>query len=284
MADRKLPEKIDAHHHFWRYTAQDFAWIDDRMSRIRSDFLPHDLEQELRAVGIAGAVTVQARQSLQETDWLLSLAEGSPFLRGVVGWAPLASEQFPAVLERLRSNRKLKGIRHIIQDEPDPNFINGPAFNRGIQALQGSGLVYDILIFEQHLAAATEFVDRHPKQTFVLDHLAKPHIRGSVLEPWRTKISELARRQNVYCKLSGLVTEADWSTGSEDSLRVYVDAALSAFGPHRMMFGSDWPVCLVATTYGKWLQTVEHLLHSLSPAEQASILGETATEVYDLHD
>jgi L-fuconolactonase len=282
--EKVATEKIDAHHHLWHYSPAEYGWIDDRMSRLRRDFLPADLEKELHAAGLDGAVTVQARQSLEETEWLLSLTAASPFLRGVVGWAPIAAEQFPAELARLCQHKKLKGLRHVIQDEPDENYINGAAFNRGIQALQGSGLVYDIVIFDKHLAAAIEFVDRHPKQVFVLDHMAKPRIRGGVTEPWRTKISELARRENVYCKLSGLVTEADWTAWSEDGLRVYVDVALAAFGPRRMMVGSDWPVCLLATTYAKWFQTVEHLIGALSATEKERIWGGTAIEVYQLHD
>ena len=282
--DRSSSEKIDAHHHFWRYSSAEYGWIDDRMRALQRDFLPSDLEKELRAAGIAAAVTVQARQSLEETDWLLSLAGSSPFLRGVVGWAPIASEQFPAALERLRSQKKLKGLRHVIQDEPDENYINRPDFNRGINALKGSGLVYDILIFDKHLSAAVAFVDRHPNQVFVLDHMAKPRIRKGVIEPWSNHLTELARRENVYCKLSGLVTEADWATWSENGLRLYVEIALAAFGPRRIMVGSDWPVCLAATTYGKWFETVDHLIDELSTTERARILGGTAIEAYRLHD
>jgi L-fuconolactonase len=227
---------------------------------------------------------VQARQSLEETQWLLSLAEDSTFLRGVVGWAPIASEQFPDELERLRRRKKLKGLRHVIQDEPDANFINRSDFNRGIASLKGSGLAYDILIFDRHLSAATAFVDRHPTQVFVLDHMAKPRIREGVIEPWRNHLAELARRENVYCKLSGLVTEADWVTWSEDGLRIYVETALAAFGPRRMMVGSDWPVCLLAASYGKWFETVNHLISCLSEMEKERILGGTAAEAYRLRD
>ena len=283
-AGKTVSEKIDAHHHLWRYSSAEYAWIDDRMRALRRDFLTADLENELNAAGIAGAVTVQARQSLEETQWLLSLAADSPFLRGVVGWAPIASEQFPAELERLRSSRELKGLRHMIQDEPDTNYINRPDFNRGISALQDSGLVYDILILDKHLSAAVAFVDRHPNQVFVLDHMAKPRIREGVIELWRNHLSELARRENIYCKISGLVTEADWAAWTEDNLRVYVEIALAVFGPRRMMVGSDWPVCLLATTYARWYEAVSHLIGSLSATEKERILGGTATEVYRLHD
>jgi L-fuconolactonase len=278
----RLDPKIDAHHHFWRYTPEEYGWIDDRMATLRRDFLPVDLEKELQSSGVQGAVTVQARQSLAETEWLLALAADADYIRGVVGWAPIASERFPAELDRLREHPKLKGLRHIIQGEPDDNYINRPDFDRGIAALQGSGLVYEILIFARHLPAAIEFVDRHPHQVFVLDHIAKPRIRDKVLEPWRQNISELARRPNVYCKLSGLVTEADWTSWSEDQLRIYLEVVLAAFGPERLMAGSDWPVCLLATSYGGWFDTVDRCIESLSEAERNRIRGGTAVEVYAL--
>jgi L-fuconolactonase len=277
-----MAEKIDAHHHLWRYTPEDYAWISDRMSILCRDFSAGNLERELGAAGFSGAVTVQARQSLEETEWLLSMPD-SPVLRGVVGWAPIASDRFPADLERLRAHKMLKGLRHVIQDEPDQNYINRPDFNRGIAALQGSGLVYDILVYEKQVAAAIEFVDRHPNQIFVLDHMGKPRIRERVLEPWRKNISELARREHVYCKLSGLVTEADWASWTEDDLQRYVDIALAAFGPQRIMAGSDWPVCLLATTYAKWFEVVDRMIDSLSASEKSRILGGTAIEAYRLH-
>jgi L-fuconolactonase len=208
-----MVERIDAHHHLWRYTPQNYVWIDESMSRLRRDFLEDDFEVELRAAGFAGSVAVQARQSNGETDWLLSLAGSSPSIRGVVGWAPLASKCFPVELERLSRQTKLKGLRHIIQDEPDPNYMLRPDLNRGIEAMRNSGLVYDILIFERHLPATIQFVDRHPEQVFVLDHVAKSRIRDRILDPWKHNILELARCSNVYCKISGMVTEADWSAG-----------------------------------------------------------------------
>jgi L-fuconolactonase len=252
------------------------------MPQLRRDFLVEDLEGELSAAGFAGAVAVQARQSREETDWLLALAGGSQAILGVVGWAPIASRQFPVELEHLRGESKLKGLRHVIQDEPDENFILGEDFNRGIRAMKGSSLVYDILIFERHLPAAIQFVDRHPEQVFVLDHVAKPRIRDQVLDPWRNNICELARRDNVYSKISGMVTEADWSTWTVHDLRPYFEVVLDAFGPSRLMTGSDWPVCLLASTYRKWVDTLQTLVGGLSAAEQDRILGGTANEVYRL--
>jgi L-fuconolactonase len=276
-----MSEKIDAHHHFWSYTQEQYGWIDERMESLRRDFLPGDLQPEMLSAGIDGAVSVQARQSLEETGWLLLMAE-SRLLKGVVGWAPIASDNFAGELEGLRQFKKLKGLRHVVQDEPDPNFINRPDFNRGIGLLQGTGLVYDILIYERQLPAAIEFVDRHPKQVFVLDHIAKPRIRERALEPWKQNIAEIAARENVYCKLSGMATEADWKSWTEHDLRPYFDVVLESFGPRRIMAGSDWPVCLLATTYASWFATLERLLSALSENEKDRIFGGTAVEAYRL--
>ena len=275
-------EIIDAHHHLWRYSPLEYSWIDDGMTSLRRDFLLADLERELAVAGVDGTVAVQARQTLEETDWLLSVAEGSRLLRGVVGWAPIASRDFPVILDRLKSDKKLKGLRHVIQGESDDNYINRPDFNRGIKALAETGLVYDILIFEKHLASTIEFVDRHPNQVFVLDHIAKPPIRDSVLKPWKRNISELARRTNVCCKLSGLVTEAGWSTWSDADLRPYVDVVLDAFTPKRLMFGSDWPVCLLAATYERWFESLSRSINQLSPTEKGGIMGGNAIKIYHL--
>jgi L-fuconolactonase len=281
-----MPEKIDAHHHLWRYTPQDYGWIDDSMSAIRNDFLPANLRSELAAAGIAGSVAVQARQTLEETRWLLDLAEANDFIRGVVGWAPIAGENFPECMEEFDLRPKLKGLRHVIQAEKDENYILRADFNSGITAMQGSGLVYDILIFERHLAQTVDFVDEHPKQIFVLDHIAKPRIAAGVFEPWATHIRELARREHVFCKLSGMVTEADWQTRpagfATSALEPYLDVVVEAFGPDRLMAGSDWPVCLLATGYSAWFATLDHYFRNFSAPERESIFGETATYVYDL--
>ena len=204
-----MAETIDAHHHLWSYHPAEYGWISKEMRDLARDFSPDDLHAEMQKSRIDGTVVVQARQTLQETEWLLSLAKSHPFLRGVVGWAPIASESFPAHLERFAEEKKLKGLRHVIQDEPDENFILRSDFNRGISALTNSGLVYDILIFARHLPPAIQFVDQHPNQVFVLDHIAKPSIGKSILDPWRAHIRQLAKRKNVYCKLSGMVTEAN---------------------------------------------------------------------------
>jgi L-fuconolactonase len=275
-------DRIDAHHHLWRYSKKEYGWIVENMAGLARDFLPQDLEPELSSSGIHGSIAVQARQTLVETQALLDFAQEFPFIRGVVGWAPIARPEFPQVLERFHHFEKLKGFRHVVQDEPDDAFLLRPDFNAGIALLERYGLVYDILIFERHLPAAISFVDRHPTQVFVLDHIAKPRIRDRVLEPWRTNIRELARRENVYCKLSGMVTEAHWTQWSFPDLLPYFEVVLDAFGPKRLMAGSDWPVCLLAATYQTWFSTLREFIYRLSSAEQEMILGGVANEVYSL--
>ena len=252
------------------------------MEAIARDFLPVDLQAEIAPCCVTATVVVQARQSLSETEWLLATAAQSDFIRAVVGWAPIAETSFPATLERLGEHRKLMGLRHIIQAEPDDEFMLRADFNAGIKALTPSGLAYDILIYEKHLPAAIKFVDRHPNQIFVLDHIAKPRIAEKLVEVWRNNLFELAKRENVYCKLSGMVTEADWQNWRAADLRPYADAALEAFGPARLMFGSDWPVCLLATSYKRWFETVQDFLSRLSLAEQSLVFGEVAAKVYSL--
>jgi len=273
---------IDAHHHFWRYAKAEYGWMSDDMAAIRRDFLPPDLEREIRAAGVDGVVTVQARQSVEETAWLLSLAETHPFIRGVVGWVPLADPAVEAHLDRFARHPKLRAVRHVVHDEPDPDFILGEAFNRGVSRLKEYRLVYDILIFERHLPQATAFVDRHPEQPFVLDHIAKPRIRDGALEPWAGRMRELARRPNVRCKLSGVVTEADWARWTPAGIRPFLETALEAFGPDRLLWGSDWPVCLVASSYARWKRVVDDFVAALSASERARVLGGCAIETYRL--
>ena len=271
--------RVDSHHHLWRYTPEEYGWIDESMAILQRDFLPPDLERE--ATIIDATIAVQARQTLEETRWLLSLAAQSSLIQGVVGWAPIAANDFPATLETLRRNPLLKGLRHVVQTEHD-GFLDDPSFNRGVAALLPTSLVYDLLIFARQLPEATRFVDRHPHQSFVLDHIAKPDIKANAFASWNQAIRELARRPNVTCKLSGMVTEADWHTWSPEQLQPYFDTVLEAFGPSRLMFGSDWPVLTVASTYSRWVETVATWLAPLTPTERAAIEGETATRVYQL--
>ena len=274
--------RIDAHHHFWHYTPAEYGWIDDSMAVLRRDFGPAELAEELRATGIEGVVTVQARQTLAETRWLLELAAVHPFIRGVVGWVPLTDPGVGALLAELVARPGLRGVRHVLQGEPDDGYMLRADFNRGLGQLRRFGLVYDLLIFERHLPTAVELVTRHPDQAFVLDHIAKPRIRDGQLEPWARNLRELARRPNVYCKVSGLVTEADLRGWTGEQLRPYFDTVLAAFGPDRLMFGSDWPVCLAACGYARWHALVRDWAAGLAATEQESLFGGTAAAVYSL--
>ena len=279
-----MTRRIDAHHHLWRYTAEEYEWIDRSMTRLQRDYTPADLSQAIASAGIDGTIAVQARQSMDETHDLLSLAETHPFIEAVVGWAPIADAEFPSRLERLAAHPKLKGLRHVIQSEPDDDFILGGDFNRGIATMQPSGLVYEILIYERHLPQTIKFVDAHPNQTFVLDHVAKPRIREHILSPWRERIHELARRENVFCKVSGMTTEADWQSWTEASLHPYLDRVFEAFGPSRLMMGSDWPVCLLATEYAQWFDLLDRYAAKLSQHEREQFQGGTAIRVYGLNN
>jgi len=252
------------------------------MRAIRRDFLPADLQAEMSAAGVEGVVSVQARQTVEETAWLLELARTNGFIKGVVGWVPLIDANVRDHLEACALNPKLRAVRHVLQGEPDERYMLREGFNAGIRALGRFGLVYDILIFERQLPQTIEFVGRHPSQVFVLDHIAKPRIKENALEPWASGIKELARRENVFCKVSGMATEADWAAWSESQLRPYFDTVLEAFGPNRLMFGSDWPVCLVASGYRRWLDAVTAFARDLSASEQQQLFGGTATAVYHL--
>ncbi len=274
--------RIDSHHHFWKFDAAEYTWIGAGQRVLRKDFLPGDFEPELRAAGITGTIAVQARQSLEETRWLLEMTDRHEFIHGVVGWAPLTEANVGAALERLATHPKLRAIRHVLHDEADEGYMLREDFNRGVAELKGFDLAYDILIFERHLPQTIEFVDRHPNQIFIVDHLAKPRVREGILSPWRENIQQLARRPNVYCKISGLATEADHFRWSETQLTPYMDWILSSFGPERTLFGSDWPVCLLAVGYCQWAEIVARFVGGLSEAEQERIWSATAREAYKL--
>lgn len=272
---------IDAHHHLWKHNNRDYSWMDNEtLAPLRRDYLADDLVQAAQPSGVTAAIAVQACQNIAETEWLLGIAENHSMIQGVVGWLPLCSPDLSPHLERLAQHPEFKGVRHIVQDEPDDSFILRDDFNRGIAQLKTYGLVYDILIFERHLPQVIDFVDRHPQQVFVLDHVAKPRIRENLLHPWAERIRELAKRENVSCKISGMVTEADWSNWSAEQLRPYFDTVLAAFGPRRLMFGSDWPVLTLAGTYATWVDTLRSFIAELSPSEQERIASGTAREAY----
>lgn len=237
----------------------------------------------LQAQAIDGSIAVQARQSLEETDWLLGIADQYDFIKGVVGWLPLCEPRIESLLESYAAQAKLVGLRHVIHDEADDQFILRDDFNEGISRLASHDLVYDILIFEKHLPQTITFLDRHPNLRFVVDHIAKPKIRaGNFDQEWRTNLIELARRENVTCKLSGMVTEVDGPAWDSASLAPYLDTALEAFGPNRLLFGSDWPVCLLRTDYANWVDTVKAALAELSEQEQSAIWGGNARRIYKL--
>ncbi len=274
--------KIDTHHHFWKYSVEEYGWIDEPMRAIRRDFLPEHLHAEMTAAGIDGAISVQARQTLEETRWLLEMAAENDFIKAAVGWVPLIDEGVRDILCEFVPHAKFRGVRHVLQGGPDERYMLREDFNRGVSALAEFGLVYDLLVFERQLPQSVEFVDRHPNQVFVLDHIAKPRIGENVLEPWRANMLELARRENVFCKVSGMVTEADYANWTEAQLQPYLETALEAFGPKRLMFGSDWPVSLVASPYKAWLEIVERFASRLSTDEQASLFAGAAVRAYGL--
>jgi L-fuconolactonase len=273
--------RIDAHQHFWRYSLEEYDWIDDSMASLRRDFLPSDLKPELDAAGFDACIAVQARQTLEETRWLLALADENPFIAGIVGWVDLRAESVRDQLAAL-SNPKLVGVRHVVQAEPDDGFLLRPDFLSGIAALQEFDLTYDILIYPRHLPVAVEFVSRFPEQRFVLDHLAKPFIKARAIEPWASNIRELAKFPNVFCKLSGMVTEADWTSWTPEHFKPYLETALQAFGPDRLMIGSDWPVCKVAGSYRKVMSLVIQFLDLQPPDTREKVLGENARRFWRL--
>ncbi|SNR85510.1 amidohydrolase family protein [Hymenobacter mucosus] len=274
--------KIDAHQHFWQYNPVRDAWIDEPMAAIQRDFLPPDLAPLLRQHGFAGSVVVQSDQSEAENDFQLRQADQYEFIKGVVGWVDL---QAAAVAERLAYYQqfpKLKGFRHVLQGEADRALMLTPAFRRGIAALERHGYTYDLLVFPDQLRYATELVAAFPQQRFVLDHIAKPPIKAGEVGTWAADLRALAQHDNVSCKVSGMVTEADWQQWQPQDFRPYLDVVFEAFGPRRLLFGSDWPVCQVAGGYGAVVELAQHHLTTFSAAEQALFWGGNATAFYQL--
>lgn len=273
-------ERIDAHQHFWNYSRETHGWITDDMPVLKRNFLPADLAEEFTKNRIAGCIAVQAEQTLKETMWLLDLAHENPWIRGVVGWVDLTNPEVGDTLEGLTEDRLLRGVRHIAQSEPDDRFLLDSAFQNGISQLRRFNLAYDILIYPRQLPAAIELATLHASQPFVLDHLAKPAIRDAAREPWTQQIRELARRPNVYCKVSGMVTEAAWNRWHEADFHYYLETVLHAFGPDRLIYGSDWPVCLLAASYAQVLHICESYFSSLTPSENARIFHDNARRLY----
>lgn len=275
--------RIDAHQHFWQYDPVRYAWIGEGMGVLARDFGPLDLKQELQAAGIGASIAVQARQDLDETDELLRVAADHDHVAAVVGWFDLESDELSEELDA-RMSKALVGARHILQDEPNDEYMLRPAFQRGIGELTKRRLSYDLLIHPHHLPVALDLVDAHPDQCFVLDHLAKPFIERGEIDPWRRDLSRLADRAQVSVKLSGLVTEAAWGRWTFEDLRPYLDAALEAFGATRVMFGSDWPVCTLAASYKRVTAVIEQWSETLSADEKAGLWGGNAARVYRLSE
>ena len=275
--------RIDSHQHFWRYTRDEYGWIDDSMAALRRDFLPAEARREMHAAAIDACVAVQARQTLEETRWLLELADANPFVAGVIGWIDLQADDAAGQLAQFAGHPKLVGVRHIVQSELDDRFMLRPAFCRGIALLHDCDLTYDILIYPRHLPVAAELAARFPRQRFVLDHAAKPDIRGGERREWEKGIRELAKNPLVFCKLSGLVTEADWMRWRPDDIRPYLDVAFDAFGPHRLIAGSDWPVCTLAAGYVRTVALVDDYLAGTPAVEREAVMGGNAARLWRLY-
>jgi L-fuconolactonase len=274
--------RIDSHQHFWKYNAAEYGWIDDSMSALKRDFLPDESAREMARVGFDACVAVQARQTLDETRWLLSLADHHPSIAGVVGWVDLQADALRGQLTEFAGQHRLVGVRHIAQTEPDDGFLLRPQVIRGIGLLADFGLAFDILIYRRQLGTAAELVGRLPGQRFVLDHLAKPDIRSGEIDQWEQDIRRLAAHPNVFAKLSGLVTEASRARWTSDQIRPYLDVAFDAFGWHRLMIGSDWPVCTVAADYARTMNVVIDYVAARPEHERDAVLGGNAQRFWRL--
>lgn len=271
--------RLDAHQHFWKYSTAEYPWMQPDWP-IRRNFLPPDLEREQAKVGFDGSIAVQARQTLEESRWLLELAGQNRVIRGVVGWVDLRSDRVEEQLARFAAHAKFVGVRHVVQDEPDDQFMLQPDFLRGIGELKQFDLAYDVLIYPRQLPAAIKLARRFPEQPFVLDHIAKPLIKDRVLSPWDQQIRELAKFTNVTCKISGMVTEAKWDGWKPEDFKPYLDVVTEAFGEDRLMVGSDWPVCLLAASYNQVIDLVSDYFGSLGASAQAKVFGGNAAKFY----
>ena len=274
--------RIDSHQHFWNYGSKEYPWITDQLRRIRQDFLPADLAPELAKFKIDGTIAVQARSTLEESRWLLNLADHYSSIKGVVGWVDLQSDKVEEQLGELVKHPRFAGVRHVVQDEPDDNFMLRSDFLRGVGKLKQFNLAYDILIYPKQLPAAIKLVEKFPEQRFVLDHIAKPFIKTGVISPWEEQIQELAQAKNVFCKISGMVTEASWNEWKTADFSPYLDVVCEAFGEDRLMFGSDWPVCLLSASYERVWGIANEYLRKLPARCCQKILGENTVKFYRL--
>jgi L-fuconolactonase len=274
--------RLDSHQHFWNYRPEEYGWISDGMEALKRDFLPSDLVPLLKALKFEGSVAVQARQTLEETEWLLAFSEHHPLVRGVVGWVDLTVPDLRDQLKRYVVYPAFRGVRHVLQDEPNDDHMLQSSFMMGISALEEFGLTYDLLLHPRHLPFACRLVEKFPNQFFVLDHLAKPDIKNGVLSPWKEDLRNLAQFPNVYCKLSGMVTEAEWRRWKPEDFRPYLDVALEAFGTERLMIGSDWPVCTLSAEYEEAMGIVTGYIEELSENEREKIQGENCARFYGI--
>ncbi|HTM91364.1 MAG TPA: amidohydrolase family protein [Flavisolibacter sp.] len=274
---------IDSHQHFWNFDSEEFAWITQEMSLIKKDFLPGDLKPILQEHDFDGCVTVQAQQSEDETNFLLKLAECNDFIKGVVGWADLQAENINERLAYFKQFEKLKGFRHVLQGEIKRDLMLSQDFKRGISLLNNYNFTYDILIFPDQLVFAKELVKEFPEQKFVIDHLAKPYIKDGKIEEWKKDMEAISSFNNVYCKISGMVTEADWKKWKTQDFFPYLDIIVNSFGTDRIMYGSDWPVCLVASSYTQALNILKEYFSSFSKDEQDLFFGNNAAKFYNLN-
>src|SRR5258706_135936 len=268
--------RIDSHQHFWNYGAKEYPWIGEKAKRIARDFLPEELERELKGANLDGSIAVQARQSIEESRWLLNLADHYPSIKGVVGWVDLRSPAVESELRDLSRHPRFVAVRHVVQDEPDPRFMLQPDFLRGMGKLKQFGLAYDVLIYPKQLPAAIDLVHRFPEQTFVLDHIAKPVIKDGTMSPWDQQMRELAKSANVFCKVSGMVTEAKLEAWKAADFDPFLDVVFGAFGADRLMFGSDWPVCLLSGTYQQVYGIVHDYVKKHAAKAEREIFGQNA--------
>jgi L-fuconolactonase len=274
--------KVDTHQHFWKYNPVKHSWINEEMAVIRKDFMPDDLQPILKNAGLSGCIAVQADEDEAENDFLLSLAKNNNFIRGVVGWADFLADDISERLAYYNDFKIIKGFRYILQDKNQRDLMLSKEFLKGIQAMKAYDFVYELLIFPDQLAYAEQLVTQFPNQVFILDHLAKPMIKAGEIKQWKTAIIALAKHENVYCKVSGMVTEADWKNWNYADLSPYMDVVFSSFGIDRLMFGSDWPVCNLATDYQKVMDVVETQVNSLTINEQEKFWSLNATKCYQL--
>jgi L-fuconolactonase len=272
--------RIDSHQHFWKYNPAHQTWMTEPMKELRRDYLPGDFQPLLEGAGFGGSVAVQARQMPEETEWLLQLSDRYPFIKAVVGWVDLRSPKVEAQLAKYSARPKLRGVRHVVHDEPDDKFMLRPEFQRGLSLLREFGLAYDLLLFPKHLTAAIQLVETFPDQRFVLDHIAKPEIKERRISPWREDLEALARHENVYCKLSGMVTEASWGRWQRQDFLPYLDIVIAAFGTQRVMVGSDWPVCTLSGNYSSVMGIVIDYVQQFPANVREDILGNNCGRFY----